>query len=305
MHVVLDSGALASVTVSGEYLNSDALKACDGQVTVALVDCLDQKLDLTGKSRLRTSTLRVNVWATDTLNAGETGKSIRQKTSEEISRIIRQSRTAPNHTIYSYVGLSPNGPSNKAFSGDSEAAPNAEWTELSADDYEKLWYSDDSRCQISASENGKIAALLFGFKIESRRASVKQAVFNFEGYGSAPSASGVTVKVWNDTAGVWQDSQSSQAGQNDELLTLAVNANLPDFIDDEGYVWFLAETNGASDGVSPAMLWCDCASCLVTVNGVTYCDIVSSRSLDRVDVKPPIYRTEFTVKSWLIEKLGE
>jgi hypothetical protein len=305
MHVVLDNRALASVNVSGEYPNSDALKAYDGQVTVALVDCIDQKLDLAGKTRQRTSTLRVNVWATDTPNVSETGKSIRRKISEEVSRIIRQNRTAPNQTIYSYVGLSPNGLSNKAFRGDYEAAPNAEWTELSAEDYRKLWYSDDSRCQISTNINGKTAALLFGFKLESRRASVKQAVFNFEGYGSSPSAIGVTVKVWNEAVGAWQSSQSNQAGQSDEILTLTVSANLPDFIDDQGYVWFLAETNGASDGAIPAALNCDYASCLVLVNGVTYCDIAGSRNLDRVDTKPPMYRTEFTVKSWLIEKIGE
>jgi hypothetical protein len=45
-------------------------------------------------------------------------------------------------------------------------------------------------------------------------------------------------------------------------------------------------------------------SCPVTVKGITYCDIVSFHDLDRVDVKPFIFRTEITVKSWFFENIG-
>jgi hypothetical protein len=60
----------------------------------------------------------------------------------------------------------------------------------------------------------------------------------------------------------------------------------------------------ASDGADPAVLQCDYASCVVTVNGITYCDVAGFRNLDRVDVKPFIFRTEFTVKSWFFENIG-
>jgi len=304
MRVILGNNALATVNVSSEYPNSYALKAGDGQVTVALAESSDQKLDLTGKTRRRTQTLRVNVWATDASGAEETGQSIRSRIVEAVNVAIRQNRTKPHETAYTYVGLGPSSRGNKAFSGKTEAAPNANWTELSVSDYEKLWYSDDNRTQISSSENGAHAVLLFGFKVESHRGTVKKAVFAFEGYGSAPNADGVTVKVWNNTATAWQSPSSNQEGQIDAALTLAVTANLADFIDEDGYIWFLAETNGASDGVTPAVLNCDWASCLVTVNGITYCDIAGYRNLDRYDVKPPIYRTEFIVKTWLIENIG-
>ena len=81
-------------------------------------------------------------------------------------------------------------------------------------------------------------------------------------------------------------------------------ANLPDYIDAEGYVWFLARTTNPSDGLVPAVLQCDYVSCAVTVNGITYCDVASYRNLDRVDVKPFIYRTELVLKSWFIENIG-
>ena len=94
LRVVLDSGDLASVDVSGEYQNSDAFKVSDGQVTVALVEIVDSKLDLSGKIRRRTSTVRVNAWATDTLSQTETATNIRKKIADEVNRIIRQKRTA-------------------------------------------------------------------------------------------------------------------------------------------------------------------------------------------------------------------
>jgi len=304
MHVVKDSGVLASVEVSGEWQNNDALKVGDGQVTVGLAETADQKLELSGKIRRKTAALRVNVWATDKPNADESGKVIRQKIVDQVNRIVRQNRTAPNVTVYNYVGLSAGGQGSRAFSGGTEAAPSAGWAELSALDYPKLWYSDDSRCQISASEMGAYGVLLFGFQIESREDAVKQAVLSFEGYGSAPGGDGVTVKAYNHTAGEWQNAQTNIAGTADETLTLTLNANFPDFIDSEGYLWFFARTSNPSDGVSPAVLACDHAYCTVTVSGVTYLDVAGYRNLDRTDIKPPIYRTEFTVKSWLIENIG-
>ncbi len=305
MRVVKDSGALALVTVSGEWQNSDAFKSGDGQVTVGLAECVDQKVELTGKIRRRLSTVRVNVWATDMPNVSENGKGMRSKIVEEVNRVIRQNRSRPNETVYDFVGAGPSGQGCRAFSGDSEAAPSVDWVELSGSDYQKLWYSDDSRCQVSSSASGKYAVLLFGFKVESRRSAVKQVVLGFEGYGTAPDGNGVAVKVWNRTQSAWQNNQNNQAGVADEALTLTLLANLPDYVDDEGYLWFLARTTNPSDGVTPAVLNCDCVSCVVAVNGITYCDLASYRNLDRVDVKPFIYRTELVLKSWFIENIGE
>lgn len=304
MRIVKDSGALASVNVSGEWQNSDAFKSGDGQVTTGLAECADQKIELTGKIRRRLSTIRVNVWATDIPNATEGGKAIRGKIVEEVNRIIRQNRSKPNETIYDFVGAGSIGQGCGAFSGDIEAAPSADWTELSDIDYQKLWYSDDNRCQVSSSVSGKYAVLLFRFKVESRENAVKRLVLGFEGSGTSPGGNGVTVKVWNHTFGTWQNAQNNQAGTGDEALTLTLLANLPDFIDAEGYVWFLARTVNPSDGLVPAVLQCDCVSCVVTVNGITYCDVASYRNLDRIDVKPFIYRTELVLKSWFIENIG-
>jgi hypothetical protein len=304
MRVTFDNGALASVNVSGEYPNSDALKAGDGQVTVGLSDTVDQKLDLTGKVRRRTSTVRVNVWSSDISSIKESGKTLRGKIAEEVNRIIRQNRSRPNLTSYTFAGSGPDGAVCRAFSGNTEAAPDADWTEVSGIGYQNLWYSDDSRLQISNSQSGGYAVLLLGFRLESRRSAVKQLVFCFEGYGSAAGGGGVTVKVWNRTSMVWQNPQSSQADGADEALTLELTVDLADFIDEGGWVWFLAETRNASDGSVPAVLFCDYASCTTTVNGISGCDIAGCRSLERFDLKPPVYRAEFTVKSWFIENIG-
>lgn len=304
MHVVKDSGTLASVNVSGEWQNADALKGGDGQVTVGLAECTDQKIELTGKIRRRTSVIRVNVWATDMPNASESGKVIRGKIVEGVNRVIRENRTHPNDTLYGFVGLGAGGQGCRAFSGDTEATPSLEWAELSDSDYQQLWYSDDERCQISGSGSGKYAVLLFGLKIESRENTVKQMVLSFEGYGTAPGGNGVTVKVWNHSVGAWQNAQVGEATDEDETLTLKLTANLPNYIDDEGYVWFLAKTTNASTSQTPATLHCDYVSCMVVVNGITYCDLASYRNLDRTDLKPFVYRTELVVKSWFIENIG-
>jgi len=250
MRVVLDSGALASVQVSGEWQLDDALKTGDGQVTIALAESTDQKIDLTGKVRRRISIARVNVWATDMPNASESGKSVRIKIVEAVNYAIRRNRKKPNQTTYNFVGTGPNGERSKAFSGDIEASPSGSWIELSVGDYQNLWYSDDHRCQIISSESGKLAVMLLGFKVKSRSLAVTRMVFSFEGYGSSPSGEGVTVKVWNNVAGVWQNPQSNQAGGSDETLALTLTAGLHDLISSEGYVWFLAETKGASNGAT-------------------------------------------------------
>ena len=152
MRVAKDSGALASVNVSGEWQNYDAFKSGDGQVTVGLAECADQKIELTGKIRRRMSAIRVNVWTTDMPNATEGGKAMRGKIVEEVNRIVRQNRSKPNETIYDFVGAGSSGQGCRAFSSDIEAAPSADWAELPAVDYQKLWYSDDNRCQVSISE---------------------------------------------------------------------------------------------------------------------------------------------------------
>jgi hypothetical protein len=134
-------------------------------------------------------------------NASESGRTMRGKIVEEVNRVIRQNRIVPNETLYDFVGLGSGGQACKAFSGDSEALPIAGWSELSDTQYQKLWYSDDDRCQVSFGESGQFAVLLFGFKLESREKAVKKMVLGFEGYGTASSGNGVTVKVWNHTAG--------------------------------------------------------------------------------------------------------
>jgi len=305
MRVVKDDGALATVSVTSEWQNTDAFKSCDGQVTVGLAESTDQKIELSGKTRRRLSFLRVNVWVTDKPGTSEAGRVMRGKIVEEVNRVVRQNRSKPNETLYDFFNAGPTTQAHKAYSSNGEAAPDVSgWTELSSGQYQQLWYSDDDRCQISYGGNGEYAVMLFGFKVESREKTVKKIALAFEGYGTAPGGDGVSVKAWNHIAGAWQNAQTGGAGGTDETITVTLASDLPDYVDDTGYVWFLARTLNASDGATPAVLYCDYASCAVTVNGITYCDVAGFRNLDRVDIKPFIFRTEFTVKSWFFENIG-
>jgi hypothetical protein len=305
MRVAKDDGSLANVGVAGEWQNVEAFKNVDGQVTVGLAEGSDQKIELSGKNRRGLQFLRVNVWATDTPGSGESSRVMRRKIVEEVFRVIRQNRVKPNETLYDFYNAGTASQTHKAYHGSGEASPASQsWTELTEAQYAKLWYSDDDRCQISYNENCEYAVMLFRFKVESREKTAKKMVLAFEGYGTAPGCDGIAVKIWNHATSAWVGEETGGAGGSDETITMNIDTDLADYIDDDGYAWLLAETLHASDGATPATLFCDYVSCAVTVNGVTYCDILSYRDIDRVDVKPFIFRTEVTVKSWFFENIG-
>jgi len=298
MWVVKEDGSLALVHVSREWFDRELFKNYDGQITVGLAESLDTKIELSGRIRRRLGTLRVNVWSQDML--------MRQKMVEEVNRIVRQNRNKPNETLYYFRGVGQASGTHKAYSAGSatELTPQqAGWNELSNMEYEKIWYSDDNRYSKNHNVNGEYALLLFRFKVESREKTVKKIVLVFEGYGTAPAGNGVTIKVWNHVASAWQNAQQGTGGA-DEAITITLTSNLTDFIDDDGYVWLLARTTNPSNGVTAAILYCDYASCTVTVNGITYLDVAGFRDVDRVDVKPFIYHTEFQLKSWFFEDVG-
>jgi len=104
-------------------------------------------------------------------------------------------------------------------------------------------------------------------------------------------------------ASAWQNAQVGTGGA-DETISITLSSSLTDYIDDSGYVWLLTRTTNASNGTTAAILHCDYVSCTITVNGITYLDIVRFRDADRVDVKPFIFRTEFALKSWMFEDVG-
>jgi hypothetical protein len=306
MWVVKEDGSLASIIVSKEWYDRELFKNHDGQITVGLAESIDAKIEMSGRLRRRLGSLRVNVWATDKDVSSDSGKLMRQKMVEELNRIVRQNRNKPNETLYYFRGIGQATGTHKAYHAGSaeELIPqHASWTELTNVEYEKIWYSDDNRYSKSHNVNGEYALMLFRFKIDSREKTVKRIVLAFEGYGTAPAINGVTIKVWNHVASAWQNAQQGTGG-SDETISIMLTSGLTDYIDDSGYVWLLARTTNPSDGITPAILYCDYACCTVTVNGITYLDIVSYRDADRVDVKPFIYRTEFTLKSWSFEDIG-
>ena len=295
MRVVKDDGSLASVYVSKEWYDRELLKNYEAQVTVGLQHSDDKKLSLSGALRRRLSFLKVNAWSSN--------RDIREKLREEINRIIREKRTTPNVTDYDFVGVGPPTGSHKAYhAGSATDLPPGDvgWTELTAEEYQKIWYSDETRFSHSQSENAKYSMILFRFKTESKETVAKKIVLSFEGYGTAPGGNGVTIKVWDFDAEAWENAQAGTGG-SDEIITITLTSSLKDYIDSDGYIYLLARTTNPSDGATAAVIYCDYVLCSITVNGITYCDVVSYRDLDEVRFKPFLWRTEFTVKSWLFE----
>jgi len=303
MHVVKDDLSLAKIIVNQAWYDRELVKNADGQVTVALDRCEDQKIGFSGSSRKQTVYLRVDVWAIDKPEQGITGRGMREKTCAEVNRIIKEKRNKPNETSYDYVGVGPLTDTHKAHHTASSSEPTPTdllWNEFSSGEFEKIWYSDDDRFSKSTDASQQFALMLFRFKINSDEEAVKQIQLKFEGYGTAPFGNGVTIKAWNFTASAWQNAATGSSGA-DEVITINLTSPLTQFIDADGYVYLLARTTNPSDPATPAVLHCDWVECVVTVWGITYCDIVSYRDQDMVNTKPFVWHTEFTVKAWLFE----
>jgi hypothetical protein len=307
MKVIKDDNSIANIYVSKEWYDRELFKNYDGQITVGLAQSEDQKVEMSGRIRRRLGRIRVNTWATDRPATSDPGRLMRQKMVEEINRVIHQNRNRPNVLEYNFAGLGyPTGDPHKAFQAgaSSELVPgDAGWTELTNLEYQGIWYSDNTRYSKSTSVNLEYALMLLRFKVESREKTVKKIVLALEGYGTTPAGNGITIKVWNHVASAWQNAQSGTGGA-DETITITLTTSITDYIDDNGYVWLLARTTNSSNGVTAAIINCDYVCCTVTVNGITYLDVVSFRDVDRVDVKPFIFRTEFILKSWSFENIG-
>jgi len=306
--VVKDNGSLASILATKEQYDRELLKQYDAQITVGLDSSIDQKLELAGRLRRRHMTFRCNIYTVDKVTPGaDAGKIMRDKVTAQINAIIRENRNLPYQTVYNFYGLGyPSGDPHKAFDAGAttELVPSStSWVELSVANYQKIWSSDDVRHSKSVSVNNQYALMLFRFKIGAREQCVKKIVLSFEGYGTAPGGNGATIKVWNHVASAWQQAQSGTGGA-DETLIITISSNWTDFIDSNGYVWLLAKTTNPSNGVTPAVLYCDFVQCTIQVYGISFCDVISYRNVDVTDVKPYLFRTEFRLKGWLFESIS-
>ena len=303
--VVKDDGSLANIYVSQEWYDRELFKNYDGQITVGLDRTEDNKLSFDGNLRRRLIFARINVWVVDKPEQGIIGRTMRDKIRTDINRVIREKRNHPNEADYYFRGIGRSSGTHKAYHSAFVTEPSPSdpsWTELTDIEYQKIWYSDNDRFSKSTSENGKYALMLFRLKIDADEDVLKRMILKFEGYGTAPAGNGTTIKVWSHIASTWQN-PTSGAGGSDEVLTITLSSNLPDYVDADGYVYLLAKTTNPSDGVTPAILYCDYTEIAFTVNGISYADIVSFRNMDDVQVKPFIWRTEFTTKSWLFENV--
>ncbi len=310
--VTKDDGNAASILTSEAAFDRELLlKQYDSQITLAVDSgqgVVDQRLNLNGTLRRQVYFFKCTAHSVDkpSVPGADLGRVMRNKVAAQINAIIRENRTLPYQTVYNYAGLGyPAGDPHKAYAATaaSELAPSStSWAELSALDYQGIWYSDDVRYSKSVGVNNQYGMMLFRFKIGSRAQCIKKLVVAFEGYGTAPAGNGVTVKLWNHTLATWQQTQAG-TGSGDETLTITVSAGWTDFVDSEGYVYVLARTTNPSNGVTPAVLYCDFVQLTVQVYGITYCDVVRHTPVDLTDVKPFLFKTEFTLRGWLFETI--
>ncbi len=318
LRVVKDDGGLARVLCSQANYDRELLKDYDAQLTVSKTadPCLPQKHTLDGKLRRRIYSLRATITTVDkpTPNA-DVGRVMRDKVLEQLLLIIPENRNLPYRTIYNFYPLDSTSVTHKAYdsAATSELEPsNVSWAELPNAEYAKLWGSDDDRHSKSAVGANEFAFMLFRFKIgakagetrnEPRKQCLKRVFLSFEGYGTAPIGNGVTLKVWDNIAGTWSDAQVGSAG-TDETVSITLTSNLANYVDADGFLYLMARTTNPSDGVSPAILYCDFVQVTVDVRGVTFCDVHSYRDVDVVDVKPFLFKEEIIIVAWLFESIA-
>ena len=307
--VLKDSGSFAKIPVTTQIFDREFLRENDAQITVTLEQSIDQKLELAGRLRRRNVLIKSTIWTTDKAAPdADPGQVLRDKIIVKINTIIRERRNLPNEAPYNFLGLGyPEGDPHKALQGgaSTELVPGgAGWTELTSTEYEKIWRSDDNRYSKSHDVNNEYALMLFRYKIDAREDVVKQIVLSFEGYGTAPAGNGITIKIWNPFSAAWEEAQTG-SGSGDEIITITVSEDCDNFVDANGYVWLLARTTNPSNGVTPAVLYCDFAELTIQVNGLAFCDVVGYRHAPiNSDVKPYLFQTEFTLKGWLFESIS-
>jgi hypothetical protein len=318
LRVVKDDGGLARVLCTQANYDRELLKDYDAQITVSKTadPCLPQKHTLDGKLRRRIYSLRATIITVDKPTpSSDVGRVMRDKVLEQLLLIIPENRNLPYRTIYNFYPLDSTSTTHKAYdaAATSELEPsNTAWAELPNLEYSKLWSSDDLRHSKSASNINELTFMLFRFKVgskagetrnEPRKQCLTRIVLSFEGFGTAPMGNGVTFKVWDNVAGTWTNPQSS-ISETDETTTITLTSNLTNYVNEDGYLFLLAQTIHSSDGNTPAVLHCDFVQATIDVRGVTFCDVHSYRDVDVVDVKPFLFKEEIIIVAWLFESIA-
>ncbi len=318
IRVVKDDGGLARILCSQANYDRELLKDYDAQITVSKTSepCQAQKHTLDGKMRRRIYSLRATIVTIDKpAVCADAGRVMRDKVLEQLLLIIPENRNLPYRTFYNFYPIDSTSSTHKAYNAvaTTDPAPSSPaWAELSNPEYANLWGSDDFRCFKSTTDNDAYAFMLFRFKIcsksaeglnESRKQCLKRVNLVFEGFGLAPQGNGVTLKVWDNIAGVWANPQTGLSG-SDETLTMSLTSNLTNYVNDDGFLYLMARTTNPSDGISPAILQCDFVQATVDVRGITFCDVHSYRDVDVTDVKPFLYKEEIQLVAWLFESVA-
>lgn len=288
IRVVKDDGGLARILCSQANYDRELLKDYDAQITISKTSepCQSQKHTLDGKLRRRIYSLRATITTVDKTSSLDAGRVMRDKVLEQLLFIIPENRNLPYRTAYNFYPIDSTSTTHKVYDAAATTEPepsNPVWTELSNAEYANLWASDDSRHSKSATGSGEYAFMLFRFKIgiktgesrnEPRKQCLKRVVLAFEGFGLSPSGNEVTLKVWDNLASAWSNPQTSVLG-TDETLTITLTSNLPNYVNDGGFLYLMARTTNPSNGISPAVLYCDFVQATVDVRGITFCDVHS------------------------------
>jgi hypothetical protein len=318
IRAIKDDGGLARVLCSQANYDRELLKDYDAQITVSKTSepCQQQKHTLDGKLRRRIYSLRATITTVDKPTpSADVGRVMRDKVVEQLLLIIPENRNLPYRTIYNFYPLDATSETHKVYDAvaTTELEPsNPTWIELPNPEYANLWGSDNARHAKNANGNGEYPFTLFRFKMgvkagesrnEPRKQCIKRILLSFEGYGVASQGNGVTLKVWDNISGAWSNTQNGSLG-TDETVSITLTENLTNYVDANGFLYLMARTTNPSNGVSPAILYCDFVQATVDVRGITFCDVHSYRDVDVTDVKPFLYKEEIQIVAWLFESVA-
>ncbi len=115
--VLKDDGSFAKVPVTTQIFDRKFLQENDAQITVALEQSTDQKLELAGRLRRRSVLIRSTIWAVDKpAPDADAGQVMRDKLVVKINTIIRERRNLPNEAPALALPASACSPTSSAAS---------------------------------------------------------------------------------------------------------------------------------------------------------------------------------------------
>lgn len=192
--------------------------------------------------------------------------------------------------------------STKYINASSLQNPSSFSTEVANGDYTNMAILGDSNTYtVSTSVNGETPQVLISIdvvkevevkfgtidavdKVSWIKNNINKIIFNAYVMGSYPSGNKVYFTVYNVSTSAWSTVTSNNTANIPTLTTKNVTSSFSNYIDDNGYIHFLAYTD-VSDGVTPSSITIDYASIEIELKTKTDYDMLVPENPRRDDGK--------------------